>query len=146
MWTVKDFLDTLDGILFEIWDTENKLVYSDFLDDQYLENYLEYHIASVSMAEDHLVIHLIDYTETPQSRCTVGQRWWINLPPAIGEEIGGVVACEIVDTEFGAYEGLVKVKPLRISEQWGYVERIVGYEMTLSRDRLLEEIVEEEEE
>lgn len=145
MMTVQEFIDTLDGILFEIWDTENKLVYSDFLDDQYLENYLEYHIANVSLCNDHLVIHLIDYTETPQSRCTVGQRWWVTLPPAIGEEIGGLVPCEIVETEFGAWEGLVKVKPLRKCPQWGYVERIVGYEMTISRDRLSEEVVEEEE-
>ena len=145
MMTVQEFIDTLDGILFEIWDTEDKLVYSDFLDDQYLENYLEYHVASISMAEDHLVIHLIDYTETPQSRCAVGQRWWVNLPPAIGEEIGGMVACEIVETEFGSYEGLVKVTPLRWCERGGFVDRIIGYEMTLSRDRLLEEVNEEEE-
>lgn len=143
MMTVQEFIDTLDGILFEIWDTEDKLVYSDFLDDQYLENYTEYHIAYVSMLDDHLVIHLNDYTETPQSRCAVGQRWWATLPPAIGEEIGGIVPCEIVETEFGAWEGLVKVKPLRKCPQWGYVERIVGYEMTISRDRLSEELVEE---
>lgn len=143
MMTVQEFIDTLDGILFEIWDTEDKLVYSDFLDDQYLENYTEYHIAYVSMLDDHLVIHLNDYTETPQSRCAVGQRWWATLPPAIGEEIGGLVPCEIVETEFGAWEGLVKVKPLRKCPQWGYVERIVGYEMTISRDRLSEEVVEE---
>ena len=143
MMTVQEFIDTLDGILFEIWDTEDKLVYSDFLDDQYLENYTEYHIAYVSMLDDHLVIHLNDYTETPQSRCAVGQRWWATLPPAIGEEIGGIVPCEIVETEFGAWEGLVKVKPLCKCPQWGYVERIVGYEMTISRDRLSEEIVEE---
>ena len=143
MMTVQEFIDTLDGILFEIWDTEDKLVYSDFLDNQYLENYTEYHIAYVSMLDDHLVIHLNDYTETPQSRCAVGQRWWATLPPAIGEEIGGIVPCEIVETEFGAWEGLVKVKPLCKCPQWGYVERIVGYEMTISRDRLSEEIVEE---
>jgi hypothetical protein len=143
MWTVKEFIDNLDGILFEIWDTENKVVYSDFLDDQYLENYLEYHIASVSMEKDYLVIHLIDYTETPQSRCAVGQRWWMTLPPAMGEEIGGLVPCEIVETEFGSWEGLVKVTPLRKSEQWGYTPRIMGYEMTLSRDRLTEQIIEE---
>lgn len=143
MMTVQEFIDTLDGVLFEIWDAEDKLVYSDFLDDQYLENYVEYKVAKVSMIDDHLVIHLLDYIETPQSRCAVGQKWWVNLPPAIGEEIGGVVPCEIIETEFGAWEGLVKVKPLRVSEQWGYVARIVGYEMTLSRDRLSEQIIEE---
>ena len=143
MMSVQEFIDTLDGVFFEIWDAEDKLVYSDFLDDQYLENYTEYKVAKVSMIDDHLVIHLIDYVETPQSRCAVGQKWWVNLPPAIGEEIGGVVPCEIVETEFGAWEGLVKVKPLRVSEQWGYVARIVGYEMTLSRDRLSEQIIEE---
>ena len=143
MWTVQEFIDTLDGVMFEIWDAEDKLVYSDFLDDQYLENYVEYKVAKVSMVDDHLVIRLLDYVETPQSRCAVGQKWWVNLPPAIGEEIGGVVPCEIVETEFGAWEGLVKVKPLRVSEQWGYVARIVGYEMTLSRDRLTEQIIEE---
>ena len=143
MMTVQEFIDTLDGILFEIWDTENKVVYSDFLDDQYLENYLDYHIASVSMEKDYLVIHLIDYTETPQSRCAVGQRWWMTLPPAIGEEIGGLVPCEIVETEFGSWEGLVRVTPLRKSDPWGYTPRIMGYEMTLSRDRLTEQIIEE---
>lgn len=143
MMTVQEFIDTLDGVMFEIWDAEDKLVYSDFLDDQYLENYTEYKIKYVSMVDDHLVIKLADYIETPQSRCAVGQKWWITLPPAIGEEIGGIVPCEIVETEFGAWEGLVKVKPLRKCPQWGYVERIVGYEMTLSRDRLSEEIVEE---
>ncbi len=143
MMTVQEFIDTLDGIMFEIWDAEDKLVYSDFLDDQYLENYVEYKVAKVSMIDDHLVIRLLDYVETPQSRCAVGQKWWITLPPAIGEEIGGLVPCEIVETEFGAWEGLVKVKPLRTSEQWGYVARIVGYEMTLSRDRLSEQIIEE---
>lgn len=143
MWTVQEFIDTLDGVMFEIVDAEDKLVYSDFLDDQYLENYVEYKVAKVSMIDDHLVIRLLDYVETPQSRCAVGQKWWVNLPPAIGEEIGGVVPCEIVETEFGAWEGLVKVKPLRVSEQWGYVARIVGYEMTLSRDRLTEQIIEE---
>lgn len=143
MWNVQDFIDTLDGVMFEIWDAEDKLVYSDFLDDQYLENYMGYKIAKVSMIDDHLVIRLLDYIETPQSRCAVGQKWWVNLPPAIGEEIGGLVPCEVVETEFGAWEGLVKVKPLRTSEQWGYVARIVGYEMTLSRDRLTEQIIEE---
>lgn len=143
MMTVQEFIDTLDGVMFEIWDAEDKLVYSDFLDDQYLENYTEYKIKYVSMVDDHLVIKLADYIETPQSRCAVGQKWWITLPPAIGEEIGGLVPCEIVETEFGAWENLVRVKPLRKSEQWGYVARIVGYEMTLSRDRLSEEIVEE---
>ena len=143
MMTVQEFIDTLDGVMFEIWDAEDKLVYSDFLDDQYLENYVEYKVAKVSMIDDHLVIRLLDYVETPQSRCAVGQKWWVNLPPAIGEEIGGLVPCEIVETEFGAWEGLVKVKPLRVSEQWGYVARIVGYEMTLSRDRLSEQIIEE---
>jgi hypothetical protein len=143
MMTVQEFIDTLDGILFEIWDTENKLVYSDFLDDQYLENYTEYHIANVSMVDDHLVIHLIDYVETPQSRCAVGQRWWATLPPAIGEEIGGLVPCEIVETEFGAWDNLAKVTPLRHNNQWGYIPRIVGYEITISRDRLTEQIIEE---
>ena len=143
MMTVQEFIDTLDGVMFEIWDAEDKLVYSDFLDDQYLENYVEYKVAKVSMIDDHLVIRLLDYVETPQSRCAVGQKWWVNLPPAIGEEIGGLVPCEIVETEFGAWEGLVKVKPLRVREQWGYVARIVGYEMTLSRDRLSEQIIEE---
>ena len=143
MMTVQEFIDTLDGVMFEIWDAEDKLVYSDFLDDQYLENYTEYKIKYVSMVDDHLVIKLADYIETPQSRCAVGQKWWITLPPAIGEEIGGLVPCEIVETEFGAWENLVRVKPLRKSEQWGYVARIVGYEMTLSRDRLTEQIIEE---
>ena len=143
MMTVQEFIDTLDGVFFEIWDAEDKLVYSDFLDDQYLENYVEYKVAKVSMIEDHLVIRLLDYVETPQSRCAVGLKWCVNLPTAIGEEIGGVVPCEIVETEFGAWEGLVKVTPLRTSEQWGYVARIVGYEMTLSRDRLTEQIIEE---
>ena len=143
MMTIQEFIDTLDGVFFEIWDAEDKLVYSDFLDDQYLENYVEYKVAKVSMIDDHLVIRLLDYVETPQSRCAVGQKWWVNLPPAIGEEIGGVVPCEIVETEFGAWENLVKVKPLRKCEQWGYVARIVGYEMTLSRDRLSEQIIEE---
>ena len=141
--TVQEFIDTLDGILLEIWDAENKLVYSDFLDDQYIENYTEYKIDYVSMVNDHLVIRLADYVETPQSRCAVGQRWWITLPPAIGEEIGGLVPCEIVETEFGSWEGLVKVIPLRKNEQWGYVPRIGGYEITLSRDRLSEQIIEE---
>lgn len=145
MMTVQEFIDTLDGVLFEIWDAEDKLVYSDFLDDQYLENYVGYKVAKVSMIDDHLVIRLLDYVETPQSRCAVGQKWWATLPPAMGEEIGGLVPCEIVETEFGAWEGLVKVKPLRKCPQWGYVERIVGYEMTISRDRLSEEVVEEEE-
>ena len=143
MLTVQEFIDTLDGILLEIWDAENKLVYSDFLDDQYIENYTEYKIDYVSMVNDHLVIRLADYVETPQSRCAVGQRWWITLPPAIGEEIGGLVPCEIVETEFGSWEGLVKVIPLRKNEQWGYVPRIGGYEITLSRDRLSEQIIEE---
>lgn len=143
MMSVQEFIDTLDGVFFEIWDAEDKLVYSDFLDDQYLENYVEYKVAKVSMVDDHLVIRLLDYVETPQSRCAVGQKWWVNLPPAIGEEIGGLVPCEIVETEFGAWEGLVKVKPLRKSEEWGYVPRIFGYEMTLSRDRLTEQIIEE---
>ena len=143
MMTVQEFIDTLNGVLFEICDAENKLVYSDFLDDQYLENYTEYKIHYVSMVGDHLVITLADYIETPQSRCAVGQKWWATLPPAIGEEIGGLVPCEIVETEFGAWENLVRVKPLRKSEQWGYVARIVGYEMTLSRDRLTEQIIEE---
>lgn len=143
MMTVQEFIDTLDEVMFEIWDAEDKLVYSDFLDDQYLENYTEYKIKYVSMVDDHLVIKLADYIETPQSRCAVGQKWWATLPPAIGEEIGGLVPCEIVETEFGAWEGLVKVKPLRKCPQWGYVERIVGYEMTISRDRLTEQIIEE---
>lgn len=143
MMTVQEFIDTLDGVMFEIWDAEDKLVYSDFLDDQYLENYTEYKIKYVSMVDDHLVIKLADYIETPQSRCAVGQKWWITLPPAMGEEIGGLVPCEIVETEFGAWEGLVKVKPLRKCPQWGYVERIVGYEITISRDRLTEQIIEE---
>lgn len=143
MLTVQEFIDTLDGILFEIWDAENKLVYSDFLDDQYLENYTEYKINYVSMVGDHLVIRLADYVETPQSRCAVGQRWWVTLPPAIGEEIGGLAPCEIVETEFGSWEGLVKVTPLRKSDEWGYIPRIVGYEITVSRDRLNEQIVEE---
>ena len=143
MMTVQEFIDTLDEVMFEIWDAEDKLVYSDFLDDQYLENYTEYKIKYVSMVDDHLVIKLADYIETPQSRCAVGQRWWMTLPPAIGEEIGGLVPCEIVDTEFGSWEGLVKVTPLRKCPQWGYVPRIVGYEMTLSRDRLTEQIIEE---
>ena len=141
--TVQEFIDTLNGVLFEIFDAENKLVYSDFLDDQYLENYTEYKIHYVSMVGDHLVITLADYIETPQSRCAVGQKWWITLPPAMGEEIGGIVPCEIVETEFGACENLVKVMPLRESEEWGYVPRIRDYEMTLSRDRLNEQIIEE---
>ena len=143
MMTVQEFIDTLDGVMFEIWDAEDKLVYSDFLDDQYLENYIEYKIKYVSMVDDHLVIKLADYIETPQSRCAVGQKWWITLPPAMGEEIGGLVPCEIVETEFGAWEGLVKVKPLRKCPQWGYIPRIVGYEITISRDRLTEQIIEE---
>ena len=143
MMTVQEFIDTLDGILFEIWDTENKLVYSDFLDDQYLENYTEYHIANVSMIDDHLVIRLLDYVETPQSRCAVGQKWWATLPPAMGEEIGGLVPCEILETEFGAWDNLAKVTPLRKNDQWGYIPRIVGYEITISRDRLSEQIIEE---
>ena len=143
MMTVQEFIDTLDGVMFEIWDAEDKLVYSDFLDDQYLENYTEYKIKYVSMVDDHLVIKLADYIETPQSRCAVGQKWWATLPPAMGEEIGGLVPCEILETEFGEWDNLAKVTPLRKNDQWGYIPRIVGYEITISRDRLTEQIIEE---
>lgn len=143
MMTVQEFIDTLNGVLFEICDAENKLVYSDFLGDQYLENYTEYKIHYVSMVGDHLVITLADYIETPQSCCAVGQKWWATLPPAMGEEIGGLVPCEILETEFGAWDNLAKVTPLRKNDQWGYIPRIVGYEITISRDRLTEQIIEE---
>ena len=79
-------------------------------------------------------------TVSNRLKCEIGEIWWADLTPALGDEVG-FTACEVIETRVGGLD-LVKVKPLRVKDYQGettrenFIESIVGYVTTVSTERL----------
>jgi hypothetical protein len=140
--TVLDFIEYLDrNTCIRVFDVNDELAYSDFLDDQNLVEVENEEIGTIVGAENNGIdIYLKDYTIPARLKCEVGEIWWTDLTPALGDEIG-FSACEILETKVGGLD-LVKVKPLRVKDyqsettRENFVESIVGYVTTVSTERL----------
>lgn len=131
---VNEFVNLGNGTLVEVYDCKDNLVYSDFVDDQ--ESWFELieneEIDYFNLNSDRINIHLKDYERTIYR---VGDIWYVNLPPAVGDEIGG---CRMVRIEkVWETRALVTVTPMiKIgAEPVQYFDEYEGT-MTLSIERL----------
>jgi hypothetical protein len=140
--TVLDFIEYLDrNTCIRVFDVNDELAYSDFLDDQNLVEVENEEIGTIVGAENNGIdIYLKDYTIPARLKCEVGEIWWADLTPSLGDEVG-FTACEIIETRVGGLD-LVKVVPLRVKDYQGetvrenFIESIVGYVTTVSTERL----------
>lgn len=131
---VNEFVILGEKILIDVYDWKNHLVYSDFLDDQqsWFEQIEDEEIGRFELNSDRINIYLKDYEKT--TYC-VGDIWYANLSPAVGDELGG---CRMVRIEkVWETRALVTVTPMiKIGEK--PVQYFDEYEgtMTLSTERL----------
>lgn len=140
--TVSDFIQYLKGqTSIQVFDVNDELAYSDFLDDQDLTEVECEEIETIFGESDGSIsIYLKDYTIPARLKCEIGEIWWADLTPSLGDEVG-FTACEIIETRVGGFD-LVKVKPLRLKDynaetvRENFIESIVGYVTTVSTERL----------
>ena len=131
---VYEFVSLGNGTLVEVYDCKGKLVYSDFVDDResWFEQIENEEIDYFAMCSDRINIYLKNYEKTT---CSVGDIWYVNLPPAVGDELGG---CRMVRIEkVWETRALVTVTPMiKIGpEPVQYFDEYEGT-MTLSIERL----------
>ena len=145
--TVSDFMEYLNGRTYiQVFDVNDELAYSDFLDDQDMTEIENEEIGTIVGAENNGIdIYLKDYTIPARLKCEVGEIWWADLTPSLGDEVG-FSACEIIETRVGGFD-LVKVVPLRLKDYKGetvrenFIPSIVGYVSTISTERLRNRVV-----
>lgn len=118
----------------EVYDVNDEMVYSDFLDDQDYSTIEEEEISRIERTDKCLAIYLKNYTAPLTPKIAVGSMWLVNLSPVVGNEIGGMIPCQVLEVLDG-YD-LIKVRPLRCLFGGGYAERIAGYETVISTERL----------
>ena len=133
---VYEFVNLGNGTLIEVYDCKGKLVYSDFVDDQesWFEQIEDEEIHYFQLNSDRINLYLKNYERT--TYC-VGDIWYVNLAPAIGDEIGG---CRMVRIEkVWETRALVTVTPMiKIGpEPVQYFDEYEGT-MTISIERLQE--------
>ena len=131
---VSEFVNLGNGTLVDVYDCKNKLVYSDFIDDQesWFEQIADEEIGCFQLNSDRIEIYLKTYEKT--TYC-VGDIWYANLSPTIGDEIGG---CRMVRIEkVWTTRALVTVTPMiKIgAEPVQYFDEYEGT-MTISIERL----------
>lgn len=131
---VYEFVNLGNGTLVDVYDCKGKLVYSDFVDDQesWFEQIEEEEIGHFQLSSDRIDLHLKDYEKT--TYC-VGDIWYANLSPAVGDELGG---CRMVRIEkVWETRALVTVTPMiKIgAEPVQYFDEYEGT-MTISIERL----------
>ena len=131
---VYEFVNLGNGTLIEVYDCKGKLVYSDFVDDQesWFEQIEDEEIHYFQLNSDRINLYLKNYERT--TYC-VGDIWYANLAPAVGDEIGG---CRMVRIEkVWETRALVTVTPMiKIGpEPVQYFDEYEGT-MTISIERL----------
>lgn len=131
---VYEFVNLGNGTLIEVYDCKDKLVYSDFVDDQesWFEQIADEEIHYFQLDSDRINLYLKNYERT--TYC-VGDIWYANLSPAIGDELGG---CRMVRIEkVWETRALVTVTPMiKIGpEPVQYFDEYEGT-MTISIERL----------
>lgn len=131
---VYEFINLGNGTLIEVYDCKGKLVYSDFVDDQesWFEQIEDEEIHYFQLNSDRINLYLKNYERT--TYC-VGDIWYVNLAPAVGDEIGG---CRMVRIEkVWETRALVTVTPMiKIGpEPVQYFDEYEGT-MTISIERL----------
>ena len=122
----------------EVYDVNDEMVYSDFLDDQDYSTIEEEEISRIERTDKCLAIYLKNYTAPLTPKIAVGSMWLVNLSPVVGNEIGGMIPCQVLEVLDG-YD-LIKVRPLRSLFSGGFAERIAGYETVISTERLSKQI------
>ena len=85
---LNEFVSLGGGVLVDVYDCNNQLVYSDFVDDQivWLEQIENEEIDYFELNSDRINIFLKDYEKIAYD---VGEIWCANLPIAIGDELDG---------------------------------------------------------
>lgn len=137
--TVEEIVDVLVADSYiEVYDANDEKVYSDFLDDQDYSTIEEEEIGHIVRTDQCLAIYLKNYTAPLTPKIVVGSIWQTNLSPVVGNEIGGMIPCQVIEV-FDGYD-LVKVRPLRFLMGGGFAERIPNYETVISTERLKSEI------
>jgi hypothetical protein len=135
---VSEFCGELTEVYVEIFDANDEKVYSDLLDDQDITEVEDEEIGSVIMGKGVLEIYLESYTAPLTPKIKIGSLWHTNLSPVVGNEIGGMIPCQVIEV-FDGYD-LIKVRPLRFLIGGGFAERIANYETVISTERLMSEI------
>lgn len=85
---LNEFVSLGGGVLVDVYDCNNQLVYSDFVDDQivWFEQIENEEIDYFELNSDRINIFLKDYEKITYD---VGEIWYANLPIAIGDELDG---------------------------------------------------------
>jgi hypothetical protein len=131
---VYEFVSLGNGTLVDVYDCKGKFVYSDFVDDQesWFEQIENEEIGHFELSSDRINIYLKDYERT--TYC-VGDIWYANLSPAVGDELGGYRMVRI--EKVWETRALVTVTPMiKIGEKpIQYFDEYEGT-MTISIERL----------
>lgn len=137
---VEEIIEVLaENNSIEVYDANDEMVYSDFLDDQDYSTIEEEEIGHIVSTDKCLAIYLKNYTAPLTSKIQVGTIWQTNLSPVVGNEIGGMIPCQVLEILDG-YD-LIKVRPLRMLKDKGYAERIHNYETVISTERLMAKLM-----
>ena len=137
---VKEIVEVLvENSSIEVYDTNDEVVYSNFLDDQDYSTIEEEEIRYIVNTDKCLAIYLKNYTIPLTSKLQVGTIWQTNLSPVVGNEIGGMIPCQVLEVLDG-YD-LIKVRPLRALNNKSFVERIPNYETVISTERLMAKLM-----
>lgn len=136
---VNNFLSLFNGALCEVYDKNEHLVYSDFLDDQHFEEIENEEIDQVGQDTDRFIIHLKNYEGFGYHEQEI---WYATFPPAKGNELGGH---RLVRIEFTyPKKGLVEITP--VMEDKTFKDRYIpyysdiDYRMIISVERLTEKV------
>lgn len=134
--TLQNFLALLDEEenSFRIEDKDGFVVYDDEKDsviayENLITNYGNEYVNFFSMGVDSIIITL---KCTMKINPAVGEHYYVILPPAIGDELGGYRKCEVISIHPTAE--LVQIAPYYLDN------RCDDYIMTVSFERLKEKI------
>jgi hypothetical protein len=132
--TLENLLGLIDGILIRIEDNAGFIIYDDNKADEsdynnLIKIYGQEYVDFFSLEKDCIVITL---QCAAKDRIVIGGHYFVDLPPAIGDEIGGHRECEIISIHSTAE--LAQIVPYHFNNRYD------DYIMTISFERIKERI------
>ena len=136
---VNDFLSLFDGALCDVYDKNEHLVYSDFLDNQHFEEIKNEEIHLVGQDTDRFIIHLKNYESFGYHEREI---WYATFPPAKGNELGGqrLVHIETIYPKKGLVEIVPVMKDKTFEGRYIPYYSDINYRMIMSVERLTEKV------
>lgn len=139
MINVNDFLSLFNGALCDVYDKNEQLVYSDFLDDQHFEEIENEEIHQVGQDTDRFIIYLKNYEGF---ECHEQEIWYATFPPAKGNELGGqrLVRINFIYPKKGLVEIIPVMKDKTFEGRYIPYYSDIDYRMIISVERLTEKV------